>query len=227
MAAYRLMILHRPMHFHCRALLGLAGFACAVLPVRAADIRVVGLFPNKALVQLDGSPPRTLSPGQAAGDGITLVSVERDGATFDMGGTRRTIRLGQAQSTGNPSGNRSSVTLTANAQGHFLAQGQINGLAVDFVVDTGATLVSLSAADARRLGLSYLGGAPVSIRTANGTTRAWRIRLDTVRIGDISINGVDGVILENQDMPPLLGMSFLNRMDMRREGQQMVLTRRF
>lgn len=208
------------------------GRICIVLAALAApvawgaDIRVVGLFPNKALVQIDGGPPRTLAPNQPVADGITLLSVERDGATFDVGGSRRTVKLGQAQSGGGSSG-RASVVLAANPQGHFLAQGQINGLAVDFVVDTGATLVSLSSADARRLGLAYLQGTPASIRTANGTARAWRVKLDTLRIGDISVNGVDAVVLENQEMPPLLGMSFLNRMDMRREGQTMVLTRRY
>lgn len=212
---------------HCSAPLLLGCLAWVVPPALAADLRVVGLFPNKALVQVDGGAPRTLAPGQTAAEGITLVAVERDGATFEVNGTRRTVRLGQAQTSAGGTGGRSSVTLTANAQGHFLAQGQINGLAVDFVVDTGATLVSLSAADARRLGLDYLGGTPASIRTANGTARAWRIRLDAVRVGEITINGVDAVVMDNQDMPPLLGMSFLNRMDMRREGQQMVLTRRF
>jgi aspartyl protease family protein len=98
---------------------------------------------------------------------------------------------------------------------------------VEFVVDTGATLVSLSSKDARRIGLSYLQGKPVTMRTANGAAPAYQVRLDTVRVGEIVLNAVDAVVMDNQDMPVLLGMSFLNRTDMRRDGQNMVLTRRF
>lgn len=195
-------------------------------PAHATDVNVVGLFPNKALVQIDGSPPRTLSLNQKTPEGVTLLSVDRDGATFEVDGRRRVLKLGQA-SGGAGSPGRSSVTLTADPRGHFLAQGQINGATVDFVVDTGATLVSLSSKDAQRIGLSYLRGKSVTMRTANGPASAYLVKLDTVRVGDISLNGVDAVVMENQDMPVLLGMSFLNRTDMRREGQNMVLTRRF
>lgn len=209
-------------NFHCIAVLLLA----MALPAHGTNINVVGLFPNKALVQIDGGPPRTLALNQKTPEGITLLAVDRDGATFEVDGRRRTLKLGQAQ-TVSGSGGRSTVTLAANSQGHFLSAGQINGAAVEFVVDTGATLVSLSAKDARRIGINHLDGKPVLMRTANGTTRAYQVKLDTVRVGDITLNSVDAVVLENQDMPVLLGMSFLNRTDMRREGQKMVITRRY
>lgn len=207
---------------HCIAgVLLISGF-----PAHATDINVVGLLPNKALVQIDGARPRTLSLNQKTPEGVTLLAVDREGATFEVDGRRRVLKLGQASAVSGSAG-RSSVTLAANPQGHFLSQGQINGATVDFVVDTGATLVSLSSKDARRIGLSYLSGKPVMMRTANGSTAAYQVKLDTVRVGDITLNGVDAVVMENQDMPVLLGMSFLNRTDMRREGQNMVLTRRF
>src|SRR5258708_24942126 len=121
-----------------------------------------------------------------------------------------------------------SATLTADARGHFVVDGQINGGAVRFLVDTGATAVSLSSADAARLGIDYRKGQPGLMGTANGTVAGYRVKLDTVRVGDIVVNNVDAAVMEGNQMPfALLGMSFLNRMEMKREGETMVLIRRF
>jgi aspartyl protease family protein len=192
----------------------------------AVDISVVGIFPGKAVVMVNGGVPRTVTVGQKLAEGATLVGVERDSATFDLGGKKKSIRIGEAQSSQRGSANP-SVTLSADTRGQYPADGQINGQPVRFMVDTGATFVALSSGDARRLGIDYLAGQPVTMNTANGFARGWRVKLDSVRVGDISVNAVDAVIAENQTMPVLLGMSFLNRMDMRREGTQMTLTKRY
>ncbi|MEK7874327.1 MAG: TIGR02281 family clan AA aspartic protease, partial [Chloroflexota bacterium] len=179
-----------------------------------------------ALVQINGAAPRILSIGQPAVNGVALVAVGRDSATLQIDGRRQTLAMGHGNhGTPRPSG--SSVTLAADARGHFSTEGQINGAAVHFVVDTGATLVSLSSAEARRLGLEYQRGEPVTMNTANGTVPARKIRLNQVRVGAISLADVEAVVVENLTMPTLLGMSFLNRMDMRREGQLMTLTLRY
>ncbi len=81
--------------------------------------------------------------------------------------------------------------------------------------------------DAERLGLDYRSGTASLMSTANGATGAWKIRLDTVRVGEISVNAVDAAVVDTPSMPPLLGMSFLNRMDLRREGQVLSITKRF
>jgi len=202
-----------------------AGLLCAV-PAHAVDIAVVGLFTNKAVVQINGGPPRTLSINQKTAEGVTLLSVERDGAAFDISGRRQMLKMGQSHSTSSAS-SRASVTLAANPQGHFVTDGQINGAAVRFVVDTGATLIAMSSADANRIGIKYRDAPTGTVNTANGMATAWRVRLDTVRVGDISLTGIEALVMENQNMPVLLGMSFLNRMEMRRDGQSMVLTKRF
>jgi aspartyl protease family protein len=98
---------------------------------------------------------------------------------------------------------------------------------VRFVVDTGATLVSLSSADAERLGIDYTKGVASLVSTANGVANAWKIKLDTVRVGNITLNSVDAAVVASRAVPPLLGMSFLNRMDMRREGGLLTITKRF
>jgi aspartyl protease family protein len=194
----------------------------------ATDVNVIGLFPNKAVVVIDGGAPRVLSVGQPPVNGISLLTSDRETATFLIDGQRKTLKIGQHHAGPSKAPSAQTATLTANAQGHFMVDGQVNGGTVRFLVDTGATQVSLSSADASRLGIDYRKGQPALMGTANGTTIAYRVTLNTVRIGDIEVNNVDAAVLEGSQMPfALLGMSFLNRMEMKREGQVMVLTRRF
>ena len=194
----------------------------------SAEVNVIGLFPGKAVVVIDGGAPRVLSVGQKPVEGVTLISTDRESATLVIDGQKRTLRIGQHQGGPPPASPNPSVTLTADPRGHFVVDGQVNGGAVRFLVDTGATAISLSSADATRLGIDYKQGQAGLMGTANGTVVVYRVKLDTVRVGDILVNNVDGAVLEGNPMPfALLGMSFLNRMEMKREGQTMVLIRRF
>jgi aspartyl protease family protein len=193
----------------------------------AVDLRVVGVFPGKAVVSIDGAAPRTLSVGNKTAEGVTLLSVNGQSATFDTGGARRTLSIGQGFSSG-PSGSGGSKTvLQADGRGHFWANGTINGGQMRFLVDTGATLIALPADDARRIGISYLNAPRGVVQTANGATTVYRVKLDTVTVGDITMNNIDAVIQEGGLTVALLGMSFLNRTEMRRDGEQMVLVKRF
>ena len=150
--------------------------------INAMDVRVSGLFTDKALVQIDGGRLQTLSVGQKSAEGITLVSVERDAATFDIGGKRVTLGMGHARiATDDPI--RESTVLTADVQGHFYTVGQVNGRSVRFVVDTGATLISIPASEARRLSIDYQKGQKALMRTANGNTTGYLVKLDTVSVG--------------------------------------------
>ena len=108
-----------------------------------------------------------------------------------------------------------------------MAQGTINGRATQFLVDTGATMVSMGASDADRLGLNYKAGQRGFSSTANGMAPAWRIKLSSVRLGEVEIFDVDALV-SPQPMPfVLLGNSFLTRFQMKRENDQMVLERRY
>jgi aspartyl protease family protein len=207
-----------------RHIISLLAFLAA--PAFALEVTVVGLFPGKAVVQINGGAARTLTIGQKTAEGVTLVAVDREAATVDIEGRRRTLKLGQ-QHVSASAGTSPAVTLNADTRGHFVVEGQINGGAVRFIVDTGATLVSLSSADAQRLGIDYRRGVASFMGTASGVVAAWQVKLDTVRVGDITLNNVDAAVIDNPAMPALLGMSFLNRMDMRREGQMLTLTKRF
>ncbi len=194
----------------------------------ATEVNVIGLFPNKAVVVIDGGAPRVLSVGQKPVEGVTLISTDRESATLDIDGQKKTLRIGQHHAGPTPASPSQSATLTADTRGHFVVDGQINGGSIRFLVDTGATTVALSSADATRLGIDYRKGRPATMGTANGTATAYALNLDTVRVGDIVLNNVDAAVMEGNPMPfALLGMSFLNRMEMKREGQTMVLIRRF
>jgi aspartyl protease family protein len=202
----------------------------ASAPAAAADIHVVGLTAGKAVVSINGGKPRTLAVGQATAEGVKLISADSQSATFEFEGQRRTLGPGEGAAVATTSfgagGDR--VTLTADSQGHFVATGVVNGVSLRFLVDTGATLVVLSSADARRAGLNYLASSRSLTQTANGVVPVYNVKLDTMRVGDITLNGVDAVVVEGDKLPiALLGMSFLNRMEMRRDGTTMTLIRRY
>ena len=193
----------------------------------ALDVNVVGLFPNKAVVQIEGGALQTLSVGQKTRDNIILLSVERDGATFDIQGRRVALALGHARTQTNPT-TADSVMIPTDARGHFVADGQVNGMPIRFAVDTGATFITLAAREASRLGLDYRNGQKAVMETANGDVLAYRVKLDTVCVGDVTVNNVDAVVTEGNGLPvALLGMSFLNRVDIKREGAIMTLTKRY
>lgn len=194
----------------------------------AAGIDVIGLFPGKAVLVIDGASPKTYSVGNVIGNGVKLIAVTDSGATVETNGKRQTIAIGEhVNHSSGGGGGQASVTLNADGQGHFVTQGQINGGTVRMLVDTGATLIALPASDARRLGIDYKRGKIGYSNTANGTTQVYLVKLDTVKIGDIELNQIDAVIHETGLPIILLGNSFLNRTDMRRDGEQMTLTKRF
>ena len=201
------------------------GFAVAT--AYGADVGLAGVFPGKALLTINGGPPRIVPVGTTTGEGVKVLSIDGDTAAIEIDGKKRVLRVGQnVASQGSGSGPAKAV-LTADAGGHFLTTGSINGTSVKFMVDTGATKVSLGASDARRIGIDSSKGQQGFANTANGTASVSLVKLDTVRVGEIVLNNVDALVHE-QDMPfALLGMSFLNRMEMQRDGQTMTLKKRY
>ena len=196
----------------------------------AVDINVVGLTAGKAVVSIDGGKPRTLTVGQVTPEGVKLIAASSETAVFEVAGERRTLAVGEgaAVASAAPARGGDTVTLISDARGHFTTVGVVNGVSLRFLVDTGATSVVLSSADARRAGVNYLGGTRVLTQTANGIVPVYTVKLDSLRIGDIMVNNVDASVIEGDKLPiALLGMSFLNRMEMRRDGTTLTLIRRF
>jgi aspartyl protease family protein len=193
----------------------------------AADVALVGVIGDKAAVlALDGGDPKTVKVGQSW-NGITVHSVQKDRATIELDGRRRVLQQGQHYRSAAPAVERAQAILPAGPGGHFVGEGFVNGSPVRFLIDTGATMIALPARDAERMGIDYRKGQPGMSNTANGMVSVYRVSLDTVRLGDIELQWVDAVVFERGLDTALLGMSFLNRVEMKREGSMMTLTRRF
>lgn len=215
---------------HILAALLAAGFAVATqAQAQTQSITLTGTIGSRAILIVGGGAPRTLAPGESL-QGVRLVSVQDGEAVVESGGKRLTLRMGAPVSVGGSGGGGgggSRIVLTADSRGHFVTAGGINGRPVTFMLDTGATAVALSMADAQRIGLDPTRGQPVTMNTANGTAPGWRIKLDSVKVGDVTVYDVDAVV-SPQAMPyVLLGNSFINRFSMRRDADQMVLQRRY
>jgi aspartyl protease family protein len=202
-------------------------------PAALADVALIGVIGEKAaILAVDGGDPKTVKVGQKW-NGITVLEVRHEQATIEQEGKKRVLVRGQhyrglpGSTASAYASSRQSVVLPADPSGHFFTIGAVNGSAVRFLVDTGATLIALPGAEATRLGIDYRKGKRGLTNTANGTVAVYQVKLDTVKLGDIEVNNVDGVVIEEGLGVALLGMSFLNRVDMRRDGDSMTLTRRF
>jgi aspartyl protease family protein len=198
----------------------------------AAQVQVIALTQGKATLVIDGAKPRTLAVGQVSPEGVRLLSASSESAVVEVEGKRRTLALGGyygAAPQGSAERGGGRVVIPADSQGHFLVTGTINGAAaVRFLVDTGATMVSISVEDARRAGIDYLAGQRLLTRTASGVASVYRVKLDTLKVGDITLYNVDAAVHASGHLPiGLLGMSFLNRMDMQRDAAALTLIRRF
>jgi aspartyl protease family protein len=196
--------------------------------VLAQGIALSGSMGNKALLVIDGQP-HTLAVGQSAA-GVTLLQLSGTQATVQRGGSSTVLVLGAAPArlAGTPEaiGATPQIVLSAGPGGHFVSAGAINGRAVQFMVDTGATLVALSQAEAERIGLPWRSAPRAMTQTANGAVPVHRVSLNAVRIGEVEVNNVDAIVMPAPMPYVLLGNSFLGRFQMRRENDQMRLEKR-
>jgi aspartyl protease family protein len=192
----------------------------------AQTVTLSGSMGDKALLIINGSP-RTVATG-ATFQGVKVVSVAANEVIVELGGKRVPLQLGAPINLGGVAseGTGSQIVLTAGPGGHFVTGGSINGKAVQFVVDTGATLVAMSESDADRIGLDYKKGPRGLVNTANGQVIVHRASLNVVRIGDVQVYNVDAVVVPAPMENILLGNSFLTRFQMRRENDRMTLDRR-
>ena len=203
--------------------------AAAAVAHAAGSVTLTGTIGSRAILIVNGAPPKTVAVGETF-QGMKLLSLQSEQAVVELEGKRVNLRMDTPVSIGGGGGSGGSgnrIVLPADSRGHFMTQGTINGRAVPFMLDTGATNVAMSAADAQRIGLDYSKGQPVQIGTANGVAQGYRLRLQSVRVGDVEVYDIDAVVSQ-QSMPfVLLGNSFINRFSMRRDADQMVLEKRY
>lgn len=200
-------------------------------PARPADdgIALYALFKDKAILTIDGTR-RVLNAGETSPEGVKLISTdtEQEQAVIEAGGRREKLKLGVVAALAQ-AGAPAAVTLWADGSGFFFANGSINGSGVTFLVDTGANTVALSGALAQRIGIDYKKkGLQGIATTASGHVRNFVLKLDTVKIGEIVLHNVDAAVLEgSHPSTPLLGMSVLNSLEMRRDGNKMELIKKY
>ena len=203
--------------------------AAAAVAHAAGSVTLTGTIGSRAILIVNGAPPKTVAVGETF-QGVKLLSLQSEQAVVELEGKRVNLRMDTPVSIGGGGGSGGSgnrIVLPADSRGHFMTQGTINGRAVTFMLDTGATNVAMSAADAQRIGLDYSKGQPVQIGTANGVAQGYRLRLQSVRVGDVEVYDIDAVVSQ-QSMPfVLLGNSFINRFSMRRDADQMVHEKRY
>ncbi len=199
------------------------GSALAGDPVQR--LRVLALFPGKAMVEVDGKQ-RLLRTGTPVRGGIRLLSADAHGALIEVNGRQERYQVGSHVGTRFAVPAVREAKIWRDQQGAYRTTGSINGSMAELLIDTGATSVAMSEMEARRLGIRYrLQGEKTQVRTASGTAAAYSVMLDRVRVGAIELRQVEGVVLKGR-LPGqvLLGMSFLKRVKMENQGTLLLLS---
>jgi aspartyl protease family protein len=185
---------------------------------------LAGRMGDRALLVIDGQP-HMLAPGGSVA-GVSLLRWDAERAQVSRDGTTGWLEVGttpaQVSGTAKPRAGR-EVVIPVGPGGHFATAGSINGHAVRFMVDTGATLVSLGVSDAARLGLDLSQARQTMTQTANGAVPVQIVTLDSVRVGDIELNNVGAAVVPTPMPLVLLGNSFLARVNMERVNDRMKL----
>ena len=201
----------------------LAGAAQAVAP-----IEVVGLFADRAVVQVAGGTPQLLKVGQTSSGGIELLSADAHKAVVRYRGEVHELVLSNRVSTGFQKVTKQTVSLTSDPRGQYHVRGAINSHYVNFLIDTGASIVALSSQAADRIGVTYQDGERGQVITAQGTTNSYFVTLDQVTVAGITAHNVRAAVIDGAyPVEILLGMSFLSQVAIAEQGGVMTLTQKF
>jgi len=202
-----------------------------VSQIEAKTVAAVALFKDRAMLSVDGKKAKIVRAGTSY-QGVKVISSSTSEAVIEIDGTRKTLKLNSTTVLGTSLGARSNTTVTSvvlyeNEVGFFESDGQVNGRSIKFLIDTGANLVVFSSSDAQRLGLDYESGEKGVASTASGVAPMYRINIDSISIGGVELENITAGVIEGSfPQTPLLGMTFLSRLNMNRTGQTMVLEKR-
>ena len=208
-----------------RTLRAAAGLLLAAASLaQAQGIVLAGRMGDRALLVIDGKP-HTLAVGATVAN-VRLLRWNGDEAELSHQGNNLSLRIGTpVQLVGGASNESASreIVIPASSGGHFMASGSINGKSAQFMVDTGATLVSVGKADAERLGLDLSAARQGVTQTANGPVPVQIIVLPRLRVGNVEVSNVGAAVMPSSMPHVLLGNSFLSRFQMRRDNDVMRL----
>jgi aspartyl protease family protein len=217
-------------HVHALFLIFSIGTVVPQISLAIENITINGLFKDKVVVTIDGKQ-QILKKNKLTPEGVKLIKSNSKEATIEIDGISKVFsldeKIGNTFKTTSDDKNtisiRKKVTIKGDANGMYLTKGQINGKTVEFLVDTGATYVSMSSDLAKQLKIKYEKGNKIQLETAKGMSVAYGVKLKKVKVGDIELYSVLGVVSDDMTGITLLGMSFLGKLDMKREGKYMVL----
>lgn len=204
---------------------GLLAF-CSLFSLSAYGAEIIelkGLFGKKAiLLNVDGKD-RMLRIGSPRA-GLALLEIKGKKALVDVNGKSQWYSLSRQTSATYKEPTTKTVRIASGQGGHYWVTGKVNIHSVDFVVDTGATTISMNASTARRLGLDYKSGEPIQLSTANGIKKASLVKLKKVTIGEITQYNVAATVAFDDALPfVLLGNSFLSGVNWRKENGILIL----
>ena len=217
-------------HVHALFIVFSIGTVVPQISLAIENIIINGLFKDKVVVTIDGKQ-QILKKNKLTPEGVKLIKSNSKEAIIEIDGISKIFtldeKIGNTFKTTSDDKNTISIRKRAiikgDANGMYLTKGQINGKTVEFLIDTGATYVSMSSDLAKQLKIKYEKGNKIQLETAKGMSIAYEIKLKKVKVGDIELYNILGVVSDDMPNITLLGMSFLRKLDMKRKGKTMIL----
>lgn len=195
-------------------------------PARAqtASVTVEALLPNTAVLMINGQR-KTLKAG-ASFQGVKLLSADANVAVLEINGERKLLGLNRNITTNYVAPERRNVDIPRNERMQYIITARVNGRSIQVMVDTGANVVAMNDRQALALGLDYQAGLPSKLETASGLVDAWIVNLQSIEVGGIRVDNVRATVSEGEyPSTILLGMSFLQHVEMRERDGVLSLSR--
>lgn len=206
--------------------LGWALLVAAAL-AEAREIRAIALFPQRAMLEIDGTQ-RLLRVGETSPEGVKLLASDSRRARVEVAGKPIELELSQHVASRFSQAQYAEVRVPRDAQGHYYVGGDINGHGVEFMVDTGATMIAMNSIDADRLGLPWQDQPRSATSTAGGVVPSHAVTLAKVSVGGITVREVPAVVVVGRHPPQvLLGNSFLTKVEMTEDAGTLVLRQKY
>ncbi|HSM27448.1 MAG TPA: aspartyl protease family protein [Thioalkalivibrio sp.] len=217
---------HRRVQSRALLLVALASIAW-LFPAHlfAREVIVLGVFPDRALVEVDGSRKVLIAGDQGTG-GLRLLSTDTRRATvwLEIDGVRAEFAAEPTTGARGTPRAKGSARLFLDSRGRYGAPGSINGRAVSFVLDSGRPVLLLPQREAERLRIDTDAAPTVAMQTESGVVFGHRVLLDRVQLGDLHVRSVEGWVVPGDDSRYItLGRSFLDRVTRRQEKGAVVL----
>jgi aspartyl protease family protein len=192
------------------------------------EVSVIALFKDRAVLKVDGVRV-VLNVGEKTELGLRLVRANSEQAVVEVNGVSETLTVGTEISASFAPPPAREVQVFRDSNGMYFVTGSINGHISEFLIDTGASQMALNAAQAKRLGLNFrYEGDPTQVQTASGLVNAYLVKLKSVRVGDIEVKDVRAFVIDGAyPATVLLGMSFLERVDLQRTGEVMLIRKKY